>query len=404
MNLKESISRPVNTFGYALVILLLVFFFLPAKNMLMVDEHVHYWQIISFLTGDFKMNDKLTTLPGYHLMFALFGVIFHNGSVVFFRIISIFFASLTILMFSVVDNSVNGRTDYGKILFFTFLPILFPYYFLIYTDVFSMLLFLCSLYLGLKKHYQISAVLGILNMVVRQNTFFWFIFTFFLLFITHYPIINFQNLINYLKKSWAFAFGVILFILFIFLNHGIAIGDKEMHPGATFHLSNVFFFMAITGVFIFPLKLEYIKFNYFKLHHYLIIIITFVLYWFCFEATHPYNFLGDGFFLRNEFLSFILQNEITKGLFFIPILAALLLFFRLYQDNPRVFSLYFLFGTLSLIPSWLIEQRYYFIHLIILVIYGYREGFSKYSIVILLIYFMSSLFLVYGIFTNSFFL
>jgi alpha-1,2-glucosyltransferase len=404
MYLQKEQSRLVFIFGCTFIILLLVVFFLPEKKILLVDENVHYWQILSFLTGDFKMHGKLTTLPGYHIFLALFGFVFHTGSVIFFRIVSILIASLTVTMFSIADKSVNGKMNYDKILLFIFFPIFFPYYFLIYTDILSMLLFLTSLYMGLKKHYQMAAILGVLNMAVRQNTFFWFTFTFILLFLAHYPVLNYQNLISYLKKSWVFLLGTLLFVLFVFLNKGIAVGDKTMHPGSSFNLSNIFFYMIITGLFICPLKIAFIKAGYFKRHHYLILFFTFILYWFSFEVTHPYNFLGDDFFLRNELLSVMTHSLVAKGFFFVPISASLLLFIRLYQIHPKFFSFYFLFGALSLMPSWLIEQRYYFIHLIILIIYGYKDGFSKYSFVIILIYMSVCLYLMYGIFTNSFFL
>lgn len=403
MNLMEKVSRPIYVFNFVFVFLLLVYFFLPEKEILRVDENIHYWQIVSFLTGDFKVMDKLTTLPGYHLFFALLGFIFRTGSVVAFRIISVFIAALTVAMLSAVDRSVNGRISYNKVVLIVFFPIFFPYFFLIYTDILSMFIFLSSLYLGFKKHYQMAAFLGILNLMVRQNTFFWFIFTFALLFVTHYPL-SYRDFINYIKKGWMFIFGIVVFILFIIINKGIAVGDRSMHPGTTFHLGNIYFFLILTGLLICPFKITFIKPGYFKTHHYLIIIVILIIYWNGFKITHPYNFLGDGFFVRNEFLRIISGNVSMKGLSSIPMTAAVMLFIRLYQSNAKVFFLYFLFGILTLVPSWLIEQRYYCIHFILLVIYGFREGFPKYSPAVLLAYLGLSLFLVHSIFINSFFL
>src|SRR3546814_11420877 len=54
-----------------------------------------------------------------------------------------------------------------------FLPFLFPYYFLVYTDVLSWLLVLCALLATLERRHVLAALALALSIGVRQNNVVW---------------------------------------------------------------------------------------------------------------------------------------------------------------------------------------------------------------------------------------
>jgi alpha-1,2-glucosyltransferase len=383
----------------AFACLSVVFLVLPGKRGLYVDEYVHYRQIAKYFNGNFQQESQLTTLPGYHALMAALAIICNKLNVTFFRIISVIIASITIACFSKLYHKINAKMDLPKVLAFALLPIIFPLYFLIYTDILSLLLFILSLLTGLNKRYRLSALLGIFNLVVRQNTIFWYIFTFVVVYLTNYPIPSWEHFRAYLKKSWLFITGILLFIAFVLVNKGVAVGDRNMHPGNSIYLGNIFFFLATLGLLVFPLKP--VRLDQISGKRYLIIASIFIPYCFFFEVTHPYNLIGTDFFIRNAVLNFVTTSALIKVVFFIPIAAGLLVLFRFSDTNPNIFWPFVVFGTMSLLPSWLIEQRYYFIHFAVVFLYG-LEG-SIYGRFTLAFVFFNAL-LLYGIFTSWFFI
>jgi alpha-1,2-glucosyltransferase len=398
---KKNRHSPVFISCSAFFILSLVMLILPEKQLLHVDEHTHYAQIVSFYLGDFNQNSRLTTLPGYHALITVVGIMFDTVNINFIRFTSLVTASLAIGYFSKLDQQINGKLCVEKVSAFALFPLIFPFFFLIYTDTLSLLLFLMSMKAGLEKKYQLAALLGLLNLIVRQNTFFWYIFSFMLFFLSYSPVYTLNTFKQYLKRSWLFAVGVIAFILFVIINKGVAIGDKSMHPGNAVNFGNIFYFLFLTGVFIFPFGAR--KLNRPPLKYLLTIPIMFAFYWLCFEVTHPYNNFGIGFFLRNDLLRYAESSFFAKTIFFVPIAAGMLTLWQFHHKHPRVFFLYIIFGVLSILPSWLIEQRYYFVHFVLLLLFSPLEYFQN-NRIILYAYSLVSVFLIYGIFNNLFFI
>jgi alpha-1,2-glucosyltransferase len=320
--------------------------------------------------ADFSLDDRLTTLPGYHLLFALVGSTFHTADIGFMRFISIILASYTVLIYYKLKKVIFPSLKLADVYSFLFFPLFFPFFFLLYTDILSLALFLSSLYCGLNRRYNLSALLGFLNLVVRQNTIFWYLFTFSALFITHYPIINVDAFWNYLKKSWSFIVGMFIFVIFVIINKGVSNGDKSMHPEFSIHFGNVFFYLFLIGIAFLPSIIKGLTIKELNYRHFILTGIFFLVYYYTFNVDHPYNTESPDRFLRNDILLFVSGNEIYRMLFFIPILLGVLLFSTFQKNYPKIFTLYIICGILSLIPSWLIDPRYYFIHITILFIYG----------------------------------
>ncbi|HKR03275.1 MAG TPA: hypothetical protein VJY62_01460, partial [Bacteroidia bacterium] len=86
---------------------------------------------------------------------------------------------------------------------------------------------------------------------------------------------------------------------------------------------------------------------------YLLFILTF-------SNDHPFNYQWGNYYLRNAVLIFFNSSWLHKTIFFIFVIYSVLSL-CVTELKSKSFYLYYLFTFLFLLPSWLIEQRYYFI-------------------------------------------
>lgn len=194
---------------------------------------------------------------------------------------------------------------------------------------------------------------------------------------------------NYTKTQWIFIIGFIIFIIFVIINKGFAIGDKVMHPAFSFHLSNIFFMLFLffflflpLNISNFPKVIQLIKKNKKII---LLIIIIFTIYMFTFVNNHPYNTQWTSKFLRNWLLTYFTSTILLKILFFLPI-AYSVLSISLIKLHKKSFYLIYPFAILYLLPSWLIEQRYYLIPFTLLILFRKKESkLVEYSLIIIYI-------------------
>ena len=165
-----------------LIIHILAFFFLN-RNTLYSDEYIHYDQINRFLTGKLTLHPGLTIIPTFHIVIAFFGNIFSQSSITAIRFIVFILDSLSLFIFYLVAKTINSENSLLKTLQFYFLPIIYPFFFIIYTDIFSLSLLLISTYYVLKNKNFLSFVFAFLSILVRQNNIVWYCFIFFLIYI-----------------------------------------------------------------------------------------------------------------------------------------------------------------------------------------------------------------------------
>jgi alpha-1,2-glucosyltransferase len=375
-------------------------------DSLNVDEIVHYPQILAFMDLDFQLDPKLTTFPGYHIVMAVLGSSAHTSQLVHMRIITSIIGLLTAMSIVNASMLINKSQNIFNYTHRVFFPLFVPFYFMIYTDILSLLVFNISLIVGLRKNYQLSAFFCLINLLVRQNTFFWLCFLFFLFFAISFQEVNWNNIKKYLRQSWLFVLVILLFLIFVIANRGVAIGDREMHPALSVHFGNMFLYLFLSAVLILPLCLDCIKVFDFKLTHYAIIVLFLLIYYFNSDTIHPYNQVKDPVYIRNTILSLAQSSILGKTLYFIPILFGIILHINLYKRNSRIFGLYCIFGLLSLLPSWLIDPRYYLINMLLL---GYMSSIDIPQkrgklIVVHVIYFIFGLCLLYGSFSGNYYL
>lgn len=384
----------------------IISFIFIKDSPLLVDEKGHYPQIKKFIDRDFTMHPDITTIPGYHCVIALFAYIFHVSSISAIRLLSLIFSIISILTFFLLSRKIHKESSIVKTLQYYFLPILFPFFFLIYTDVLSLLSILFAFYLLLNEKYKLSGIAGIISILIRQNNIIWLIFMCLFIYFEKYNFeFDFRTIKRYIKDIWVFIIGFIIFLIFLIINRGFALGDRAMHPSFSFHLGNIFFILFCFFFLFLPLNIS----NFSKIIQYIvknkkiIIIITFVflIYIITFVNNHPYN-MGGGYFLRNKALRYITSNIFLKILSFIPI-AYSILSISVTKLHRKSFYLIYPITLFFLMPSWLIEPRYYLISFTLFILFKKNES-KLVEYLTIIIYVIASGILFYWIRTGRFFL
>lgn len=285
---------------------------------------------------------------------------------------------------------------------FISMPLLFTYYFLFYTDVWSAILVIISLVLVISKpignfSILLSGLVGFASLWFRQTNIVWIAFILSVLIdrnIDQRDANNanngngFDRIFKFVKQffiDWKFSIPYILnfifFVVFIKLNGGITFGDKENHQ-INLHIVQVFYCFTFIVFFTWPVWLskptiiKYIKFvllNNWGLNLIMnsgsMILIKYIID--NFTVIHPF-LLADNrhytFYIFKKILSHPKSFLIT-----IPVYHfATWLIINTLNHNTNKVSLSFItiltfIGGIfiTIIPSPLFEPRYYIIPLVI---------------------------------------
>lgn len=357
---------------------------------LVSDEAVHGHQLLNLARGQLELVEGLTTIPGYHVVLALLCGLFQVETVVGARMVSALMSLPATLVFFALALRLNRTRVLETTLQLHFLPILFPYFFLLFTDGFSLFLVLLSLYLAVCRRPHASALASIASVLVRQNNILWLFFVWAFSYLErHGPELSRERVVSFLRQNVLFELGMGAFVLFVAINHGVAVGDKSAHP-MKLGLGNVYFFLLLYFFLFLPLNLAACGEALRSLRRWPVLlaaVLLFAVYMLTFTNDHPYNLatlrahifteegvrLGDTPFLRNELLGLMCQEPLHKALFFVPILLSALVLLRT-RLVVRGFWLLYPLGALYLMGSWLIEQRYDFIPLALLLLARERQS------------------------------
>lgn len=365
-------------FTFVLIFAVFIAAFLFFKDAVpKADEKVHYKQIETYINGHSDLHVALTTIPGYHSTIATIAEIFSLSSIQSIRLITFIFSLLLVIVFYLLLKKIHKDLPISKFFLLCFFPILFPFFFLIYTDIFSLVLILSSFYLLLNKKYITSGILGILSILVRQTNIIWLLFFCAYVFYEKYGFRFTKNkLISLAKDCWVFILGFISFFIFLIINKGVAIGDKAMHPPFTFQLENIFFLLFLFFFLFLPLNIANFKKIYQSIKKnkgiILFVLLTFLVFIITFRVNHPLNTNNFGY-LRNNLLLYIDSALYLKILFFIPV-AYSIFSISVIKLKEKVHYLLYPFTLLSLIPCWLIEQRYYLIPFILFIVFSKKNS------------------------------
>ncbi|MDB4977901.1 MAG: alpha,2-glucosyltransferase [Candidatus Peribacteria bacterium] len=399
-----------------------------SQHSLISDENFHFDQISRFTKYNWSMVPSLTTLPGYHgIVAAVWWLSGFSATLPVFRSISFGISLFSILAFFLCVRFLDPEHALLKTMQYILLPVLFPFLFLLYTDISSLLFLFLALYAVLTRHYWLAGILSILCVLTRQNAIVWLGFLFLLVWIHHSVTPSLpgetyfqearrrvrevlksrQVLWRAVFRSFTFLVGMVLFAVFVYWNHGIAIGDKEAHPFPAIHFGNIYLLLFLFFFIFLPLNIANLPRirRLLKVHMdsvLVLLVLFFFFYWFTFQNTHPFNQQDYSWWLRNRILIFFTQSALLRVLFFLPIAYSVLSIAATRLVWSSFYSMYPL-AVLYLIPSWLIEQRYYFIPYCLFMIF--REGRSFRVESLTVVYFaVCTVVLYWGIILGRFFL
>jgi alpha-1,2-glucosyltransferase len=383
--------------------------FLSIRNHAPIgDEGVHLPQVVRFMEGDMEVLPHLTVIPVYHAIIAGILSVIGAQSVAEARLVSFIGSAMSICVFYILAGRICPRERAIRMAQFVFLPILFPFFFLLYTDVWALTSVLWSFERALAKKVGQSAILAGLAIALRQPNLIWavFIWLIFLWRREESPRISVRCLLAWLRQTWSFLVLFGAFAVFVILNGGVAVGDRDKHDVA-FNLSNVWFFLLLLAVLFLPNCLAALRVasGWFFRKPVLFsggLLALLAIYLATYHTSHPYNGVEYWFFLRNRLLRWTTDGMVAKLITFIPVVvgAAGFVFTPLMDRSARLLQA---FSILSVVVLPLIEQRYYLVPLSLFLLLR-RGAPGSYEGAQLICYAGASLWLTYGIASNWFFL
>ena len=327
------------------------------EHDLIGDEPYHATQVDRFVNNDYTLLKGLTVPPTYHHTIAFIAKSFSVNTLAGYRIINTVLLLVTLIpLFYLLSKSLT------KTFQLYFFPLMFMFYFLVYTDLFSLMIVFAAFYFAKKKWYWLSAVFGTISIFVRQNNIFWIGFVCCYIYVNEYRYkISWQIIKDFYNKIWLYCVGVVLFGIFIWMKGSIVMGDAERHPIAI-HFGNVwlilflFFFLFFPYIIVsIPRMIEYVK-N--KKSILLLLVAVFLIGLGTFHNDHIYNNKPGIWF--NNLLQMIQASSFLLIVYFL-IITVVILYLCVVKFEDKGGYLLYPFTILFLLFSWLIEPRYYFI-------------------------------------------
>ncbi|MCK4635620.1 MAG: hypothetical protein KAT32_02055 [Candidatus Moranbacteria bacterium] len=348
------------------------------------DENSHTLQVKRIFRGETNRPVKqLTTIPGYHYTLAFIGKIADpfidyktkkgHPSDQWLRVFQVILALLLpiVLFFANKKLKQNQRT----ILAILSVPTLAPLFFLVYTDVWSLVLVSSAFVFYLYKRYDASALFLLLSLLVRQDNILWLGLLMTLLaldiFVENDKKINKSLLVDFISKSASYFVVMFLFVMFYVFNEGIATGDKSRHPSMSLHFGNIYGFLILFSFMFFPVVISNIKkiYNFYfrDLKRSIITLVLMFTGYFVFVRTlvlepHVYNVKLR--FMHNWVL-YYLQENLFFSIFGYSLFVLAIGYFFTKPFIKNKYSLIIPFSFLFLSLHWLFEFRYYIIPLIL---------------------------------------
>lgn len=401
------------TYQSVLVLFLLPLFFLGLNRLMphhYVDEKFHIPQTIKFCEGKFNEWDpKITTLPGLYLFSWLVLSPLKWCTTFNLRLVNL---SLTFLNFYITYKLIKELQkhrrrrnrpeyipfDYLTAYNITLFPPLFFWFFLYYTDIFSMTMVLLMLLFYAKQRNFLAAIFGASAILIRQTNVVWvgliamesglntiektlkdinstdswnlfpYIRKFFRI-LRSQAKLGIGNLIKFLFNFFLpilpYSVVILAFLIFVYRNEGIVVGDKTAHTPVV-HLTQVLYCVVFISGFAWPYVVPHLKEfgNFVKSN---LLLTTF--FFGSIVAIIHYNTLVHPYLIADNrhFTFYLWKNIINRNTYSKYLLAPIYLFgiyaFLKCIKNLRLLSklIYIICICTVLIPQLLLEPRYFIV-------------------------------------------
>ncbi|MDR0533592.1 MAG: Dol-P-Glc:Glc(2)Man(9)GlcNAc(2)-PP-Dol alpha-1,2-glucosyltransferase [Verrucomicrobiales bacterium] len=361
--LKQSSIWPWLLIGAVLLIVFQLFCF---HEWALADERFHLRMIDAILNGASKLPTNVSVFPTYHAIMAVILSIFEQPTLPLARLVSFCVSGAAPFLFVGLCNQIGQQNDYLRWFQFLFIPIILPFYPLVYMDIWALIPVLIALERFYAGKQLIACFIMTAGLALRQTNLFWVWFLCWLFFYQAYHGDNLKTaVIDTIKKTWPCWLGMAVFAGVILVNGSVAVGDKS-NQGIAFDLTQVYFFLIVCFLLFLPLHLAQVPqiLKLLKEQQWILWIlpVAVVFFFTTFKANHPYNSPEASYFVRNRLLHWIQYNYLTKGVTFIVLYWSILTFTTIKLRRPEFYGLYPM-TILALLPMPLIEPRYYMIPL-----------------------------------------
>lgn len=362
------------------------------------DESFHTLQIKRIFREDHRFVVELTTIPGYHYMIAyaarLSDPLVHYKKHPKTQQIRIFHAMLSLFLPILLFYIVRALKQNDKLpLIIILTPIIFPFLFLSYTDIPSLLFILAAFLAYLNKRNDLAGFILLLSLLIRQDNIVWLL-AFFSLFTWDAYLIEGRRIgISFIKyfftNGLSYIISLILFSLFYIFNGGVAIGDKEAHPAMTLHAGNLWLFLIVVFILLLPLIISarHRIYRLLSVSWYIsvpVLIGGYFVFRFTYSVDHPYNTSLSYF--HNVFAQFVEMNTLAAVVSYGMIIVAILyLVSAKYIKNKYAFIPLFIIIYLAL--HWMIEFRYMIIPLVLIfLILRHDKKYLRYQLIYFIVF------------------
>lgn len=328
---------------------------LPAHPF--VDEYAHWPQAQSFAHGSWAMDPGISTWPTMNAIVgwsvALLG---QTDSIVAGRLVIAAFAGLAIGGFLALAREFDADAARMRTAQFFLSPVVLPFCALVYTDLPALACLIWAAVGALRRQAWLLIGAGALACAMRQSNIVWLFGLFALyggLVIRAGETILWRHVVAALLVVGAWLAAV-------WLQGGVASGayTRGDHPGALKGIPNLWFACFVAAIVYAPFLLDRLLREPLRLALWqhatlgLLVLLTF-------RVTHRFNFVDGDYFIHNLLLTRS-QTFWGFGLLLVVVVPAALLLVRTRLARfDAIRPGLWLFGAASLLPLWLIEQRYY---------------------------------------------
>ena len=227
--------------------------FLAVRTMeLEVDEGSHYHQIERYVAGNYVAAPGITVIGGFHATATIFAWLTKGSTKEDIRLFVLLISGATLLLFRSLVRSFEPQASTMRTLQFVFFPLLFPFWFLIYTDVYALMWLLLALLALTRDRVHLAGILMIVSVLVRQTYIVWLA----LLGLWTVVVNSAAPRRQRITQGASFGIGTGLFLLFVMVNGGVAVGDQDRHPDFMFQTENLLFMLLCFFVMFLPLILS----------------------------------------------------------------------------------------------------------------------------------------------------
>jgi len=405
--------------GIGIVMLMVMSSILPME--MIADELSHLAQIALFKASSYSSIPSLAMPRTYHLLVGEAVKLLQIDNFSGIRIVSSAISFMTVILAWTYYKDQKSPFILLQSLQLFFSPLLWPFYWLLYSDIPSLIFTVLSLILFLKQRYALSAFACSISLLFRQHNIFWVLLIWLMAMeqtgcITNLISIFHGSMQFFAKKSilvlhkcttssGMYLIPIICFLVFVYINNGIALGDRQAQYFGDIYPLQIFSCIFSLGLVLLPLHLSNSRqiLKYLKSHLWLPILmgILFVIYMKTFKIEHPHNFQSD-YFLRN-WLLFFLDGHFWYKVATFGLIAFSLLSLIVTPLRGRFYYWLYPVTLLALLPVSLIEQRYYIIPFTFLMLFRKPKSFTT-EYVLLIWFILLSALITYGMSTMKFFI